>query len=157
MVFYNAPYLDNQEHSVLDHTGIPGVGGGTSDLSNYVGDVTLIQSNIAGSFRSISGDADVQVQEGGSASIVGVLQATIGSPGGQVFVTASTDVHVVSHGGTARVDFVTGEGGGTIIFDSDSLGFFGSSGAAQPNIPASPTAQDIANVLIALGLATQTP
>jgi hypothetical protein len=26
--YYNAPYIDPVEHSVLDHTGIPGVGGG---------------------------------------------------------------------------------------------------------------------------------
>jgi hypothetical protein len=26
--YYNAPYLDPAEHSVLNHTGIPGVGGG---------------------------------------------------------------------------------------------------------------------------------
>ena len=28
MTYYNAPYLDSSEHSVLNHAGIPGVGGG---------------------------------------------------------------------------------------------------------------------------------
>jgi hypothetical protein len=28
MVYYNAPYTTDEEHAVIDHTGIPGVGGG---------------------------------------------------------------------------------------------------------------------------------
>lgn len=29
-IYYDAPYLDEEEHAALDHTGIPGVGGGGS-------------------------------------------------------------------------------------------------------------------------------
>lgn len=28
MVYYNAPYTTNEEHAIIDHTGIPGIGGG---------------------------------------------------------------------------------------------------------------------------------
>jgi len=50
-----------------------------------------------------------------------------------------------------------GSGEGTICFLKPTTpgGFFGKTPIARPVIPASPTAADIAAVLVALGLATQ--
>jgi len=45
----------------------------------------------------------------------------------------------------------------TIEIKAASIGFFDTTPITRPVIPASPTAQDIADVLVALGLATQAP
>lgn len=34
--YYNAPYLDNVEHSLVNHTGIPGVGGGGGGFTDFI-------------------------------------------------------------------------------------------------------------------------
>jgi hypothetical protein len=48
-------------------------------------------------------------------------------------------------------------GDGSVAVSGDALGFFGSSSVAQPVVPASPTAQDVVDALVALGLVSQTP
>ena len=54
--------------------------------------------------------------------------------------------------------FVGRVAGGTALLriDEDSkIGFFGKAPAARPEVPASPTAQDVVSALVALGLITQ--
>jgi hypothetical protein len=124
-------------------TAVNDGGGGIPDLSNYIGDTILLQSNLSGSFRSTDDSADVTV-EAGSASVSGTNSASLGSPAGQVFVTAATEVHIVADGGQSRVDFTPADG--VVFFSTHS-----------PVIPASPTIQDIVDALVTLGLVTQAP
>lgn len=42
-----------------------------------------------------------------------------------------------------------------VLSETDAIGFYGATPVARPNLPASPGAQDIADVLLALGLVTQ--
>lgn len=49
-------------------------------------------------------------------------------------------------------------GGGNLLIDmttAGGLGFFGTTGVARPEVPATPTEQDIVTALVALGLVTQ--
>jgi len=54
-VYYNAPYLDQGEHSILDHTGIPGVGGGSGGFIDL--------------FQSINDQTQASLPEGSSIAI----------------------------------------------------------------------------------------
>jgi hypothetical protein len=50
---YNAPYLDEDEHSVLNHTGIPGVGAGTGGGSSSLIQISSILSTVPESVDTI--------------------------------------------------------------------------------------------------------
>lgn len=40
-ILYDAPYMDETEHAVTDHTGLPGVGGGGGGLDSYL-QITMV-------------------------------------------------------------------------------------------------------------------
>jgi len=63
------------------------------------------------------------------------------------------DIDNVTNGTKVLVDISSN----TIEIKAASLGFYDKAPIERPVIPATPTAQDIADVLVALGLATQAP
>lgn len=116
-----------------------GGGGGGGDIDIRVG-AGLASDGDGGDLQLAAGIAT----DGDGGNIV--LQAgdsTNGTPG---------TVQAYSPNGNSSIDL--SNGGLTV---TGEVGFYGGAPAAQPVIPASPNAQDIADVLVALGLATQTP
>lgn len=84
-------------------------GGGSVDLSNYVGEI--------------------------------------------VDISGTTSLHIGGNSNNATVE-LSSDG---IALAAEAMGFFGSFPIARPEVPASPTVQDVVDALVALGLITQAP
>ena len=74
---YNPPYLDEDEHAVLNHTGIPGVGGGDPSLSPNTLVITGSSApTVGGGFYAFNNDdPDSDGSDGGDS-----LSWSIGTP-----------------------------------------------------------------------------
>lgn len=115
-----------------------------------------------GEWRTLGGGLDtgggVVFSDGGD---IGSDGGSIDSSGGNI-ATGGGDVNtgggdvVTGNGGLVVTAQVTGRSNGLKIADADdTLGFFGSSGSSINELPAIPTPQDIADVLVLHGFCTQ--
>ncbi|MGH9042665.1 MAG: hypothetical protein ACRDZ3_20815 [Acidimicrobiia bacterium] len=116
-----------------------------ADLSAFEGEsISLTATEDAGVTLALSDEtAQVVVEKDEGAGVVSIF--------GAVAATVASDVDgsvFFSPGGSA---VITGQD------DSDTrkLGFWDATPIVQPEIPATPDAQDIADALVALGLITQ--
>jgi hypothetical protein len=101
----------------------------------------------AGSVRLIGGAGDPD-KEGGSATIGGGSGNQASSEGAYAIFGGGSDVS-----DAGAIDMA----GSAIGFTTTAMGFFGNSAVPRPEVPASPTEQDIVDALVALGLVTQAP
>lgn len=83
LVYYDAPYLDEAEHSTLDHTGIPGVGGGGapihSTLTAYLTDDVTSPTTAVVFDTAIAPSDDMEIDGDGNLLILtdGLYQITL--------------------------------------------------------------------------------
>lgn len=86
-----------------------------------------------------------------------VAVALTAGEGTDAFVVVDVDgtTSLLARNGRARVRLLTDDDGATVEVLGDAIGFFGAEPVAQPEVPAVPTAQDVVDALVALGLVSQ--
>lgn len=134
---YNAPYVDESEHALLDHTGVPGVpqSGATVDLSAYQGEG--IGLSVGDEPYSPPGHVYVQATDTNTYSSL-----DLGSDGA---VVLNGDYSVELHVDNNKVLWLGGDS------NSAQLGFFGTAPNPRP-VGVAVTAEAIHAALVYLGL-----
>lgn len=143
-------------------------GGGAPDLTDYSGDIISLEALTAVMGPSVvvkasAPNATAQLAatspDGGNAvvySLAGEVQLTAPGENGIIRIAASGDNGQIL---LLAVDFTAIDGsteGVQIGTSSGSkVGFNATTPISRPEIPATPTAQDIADILVSYGLATQ--
>lgn len=144
--------LDGVNHAIGIET-FQGEGGGNNGaihITTNDDDGGLISLSALGSNGVVSLAAS---GVGGAVNIV-APSVSLEAPAGDIQMEASDSVRLFTSPTTA---LEVRDSDSAITIGALKLGFFDTAAVARPEIPASPTEQDIANVLIALGLATQAP
>lgn len=145
----------------------PAAQSGASDLSAYEGEViSLTSMGEDGVTITAHGDGVIaqmqtldEAETHGSGVIVeiGAITVAANDANSQVTVQAGgAGGSVTVSAGGAGGSVALSSGAGQVLVDDDGVGFNGAT-TSIPVIPATPDAQDIADVLVALGLATQAP
>src|SRR6266498_1051402 len=94
--YYNAPYLDEAEHTVLDHTGIPGVGGGSS-VNDFL-QISGLGGLLTTSVESIITLSPTAIGGIGYKSVGTAITWDSGNPTHiDINVSGSYDIHVLTH------------------------------------------------------------
>lgn len=157
-IYYDAPYLDEEEHAVIDHTGIPGIGGGDSAVSAAQEFTTEAIPNV------ITGDGDLTVMVlPPDGAVIGVKVEGDDFPSMYLIVGNGDTGIWMSDGTQDPYD----DGGGSIFYDGTDLtlnsssagiklvapkaGFFNGAPVVKPTGVAV-TAEAIHAALVSLGL-----
>lgn len=162
-------YLDK------DIEEIEGGGGGSADLTNYEGesislsaaqvialtsdgsDIELIATT-GGILLEAGNDSDIDINSQGTNGRINLnaqttLNLTVADSSGLLEISTSSPLNIASTENNVNIEALGVDA--AVSIESSKLAFFGVSPVERPEIPAVPIAQDLADVLVALGLVTQ--